>query len=305
MQVIDRLVTAIRPAWRQILLLAAGALAVPAAVAGQEGGSGQAGSAAGPRWQPATVLEPVVVPRLQQLPAAGGAAGEDSPLSPVFLASAILPGSAQYLMGNDRWVPYAAVELWALISYVQQRRLGRSLEQRYRDVAWQVARRVSVGERRDTVFEYYEAMTQYGSSGGWMPGGVPERQDGTFNGELWKLAQALYLPAGQPAPPGSPAYEAAVQYYLNRAIPPGYAWAWGGNNLEQQVFADLIIESDAAFRSATRYAGIVVANHVVSAVEAFITSRLRQLSGDALRLETGPVRYGGAGGWEYGVRVRF
>jgi hypothetical protein len=232
---------------------------------------------------------------------------DDVALSPRFLASAVIPGAAQYLAGDERWVPYVAVEAWALVSYAQQRRLGRSLEQRYRDVAWQVARRVSVGARRDTVFEYYEAMAHYPSSGGWMPDGAPERQEGTYNGELWRLARALYFPGGQPAAPGSPAYEAAVAYYLSRAVPPGYAWAWGASNLEQQVFADLIAESDAAYRSATRYVGVILANHVASAVEALITSRLRQLSGggEALRLETGPSRHGPAAGWEYGVRIRF
>jgi hypothetical protein len=236
---------------------------------------------------------------------APGTQAQDPPPSPLFLASAIVPGAAQYLMGDDRWVPYAAVEVWAMISYVQQRRLARLLEQRYRDVAWQVARRVSVGERRDTVFEYYEAMAHYPSSGGWLPDGAPERQEGTFNGELWRLARALYFPGGQPAAPGSPAYEAALAYYMSRAIPPAYAWAWGGSKLEQQVFADLIGDSDAAFRSAGRYLGLVLANHVTSAVEAFITSRLRQLAGEKLRLETGPGRPGSDGGWEYGVRIRF
>jgi hypothetical protein len=220
---------------------------------------------------------------------------QDPPPSPVFLASAVVPGAAQYLMGDDRWVPYAAVEAWAIISYAQQRRLARSLEQRYRDVAWQVARRVSVGERRDTVFEYYEAMAHYRSSGGWLPDGAPE----------WRLARALYFPGGQPAAPGSPAYEAALAYYMSRAIPPAYAWAWGGSKLEQQVFADLIGESDAAFRSAGRYLGLILANHVTSSVEAFITSRLRQLAGESLRLEPGPGRPGSDGGWEYGIRIRF
>jgi hypothetical protein len=235
----------------------------------------------------------------------GETAAPELPPSPLFLASAVLPGAAQYLMGDDRWVPYAAVEVWALSSYLHQRRLGRTLERRYRDVAWQVARRVSAGERRDTVFEYYEAMAYWPSSGGWMPDGAPERQEGTFNGELWRLAQALYLPGGQPAPPGSPAYEAAVAYYLSRAIPPGYAWAWGASQLEQQVFADLITESDAAFRLATRYVGVILANHVTSAVEAFITSRLRQLSGEALKLETSPPRHSPGSGWDYGIRIRF
>jgi hypothetical protein len=227
------------------------------------------------------------------------------PVSPVFLASAVLPGAAQYMMGDDRWVPYAAAEVWALVSYIQQRQSARRVERRYRDLAWQVARRVSVGERRDTVFEYYEAMAYFTSSGEWLPGGQPETQEGTYNGEIWKLARALYFPGGRPAPPGSAAYQQALQYYLQRAIPPGYAWAWGASNLEQQVFADLIVESDAAFRSATRYLGFIFANHIASSVDALITTRLRQLSGASLDVESTPIRDEAGVRLEVGLRVNF
>jgi hypothetical protein len=282
-----------------MLVLAMLLATVPGEAAAQQfepGGANQ--------WTPAV---PPQTPAREATARVRPAGDEERTLSPLFLASALMPGAAQYLAGDERWVPYVAVEAWALVSHVQQRRLARSLEERYRDVAWQVARRVSVGARRDTVFEYYEAMAHYSSSGGWMPDGAPERQAGTYNGELWRLARALYFPGGQAAAPGSPAYEAALAFYLSRAVPPGYAWAWGASNLEQQVFVDLIAESDAAFRSATRYIGVILANHVTSAVEALITSRLRQLgpNGDALRLETGPSRYGAEGGWEYGVRIRF
>jgi hypothetical protein len=274
---------------RPLLLILASALLLGAAAAAPGTAQQRAG---------ATLPEPVRPQWTER-------ADEPAP-SPLFLASAIVPGAAQFMMGDDRWVPYAAVEAWALFSWVQQRRLGRSLEQRYRDLAWQVPRRSDRPvERRDTVFEYYEAMAHFRSSGGWLPDGQPERQEGTFNGELWRLARALYFPAGQPAPPGSPAYEAALAYYLSRAIPPGYGWAWGASDLEQQVFADIIMESDAAFRSATRYVGLILANHVASAVDALITSRLRQLAGEGLRLETVPVRDGVGTRWEHGVRIRF
>jgi hypothetical protein len=229
-----------------------------------------------------------------------------------FLASAVLPGAAQYLAGDDRWIPYMAVEAWAWISYAQQRRSARVLEQRYRDLAWQVARRVSVGERRDTVFEYYEAMAdpRYPSSGAFdleptAPGVQPEQQRGTYNGELWFLARALHIPGGQAAIPGTPAYEAALAYYTAHAIRPEYAWAWGASNLEQQVFADLIRDSDSAFRLATQYLGVILANHVVSVVDALVTSRLRQLAGGDVRFESGPLRDADGRRWEYGVRIGF
>lgn len=227
------------------------------------------------------------------------------------LASAVVPGSAQYLAGDDRWVPYVAVEAWGWISYLQHRHEALSTQERYRELA-QVARRISGAERRDTVFEYYEAMANpdWPASGAFdveptSDGVQPERRHGTFNGDLWELATALYIPAGSEPQPGVPGYDAALAYYIANAIPPGYAWAWGASNLEQQVFADLIAESDAAFRAATRYLGLILANHVVSAVDALVTHRLRQLSGHDVRLESAPVRDPHGMRWQHGITIRF
>ncbi|HUF49254.1 MAG TPA: hypothetical protein VMN60_00360 [Longimicrobiales bacterium] len=227
-----------------------------------------------------------------------------------FLASALLPGAAQYLASDERWLPYVATEVWALASYVQQRRSAHSLEQRYRDLAWQVARRVSVGERRDSVFEYYEAMTHHAASGAFdvdkLTAGVqPEPQAGTFNGDLWALARDLHFPGGRDFPPGTPAYDAALAYYLARAIPEQYAWAWGGSSLEQQIFSDIIVQSDAAARAAARYIGVILANHMVSAVDALVTARLRELGAGAFRIEGRPVPGSRGGRWEQSVRIRF
>ena len=221
-----------------------------------------------------------------------------------FLASALLPGSAQYLARDERWVPYLATELYAWASYIASRRRADELEHRYRDLAWNVARRISVRDtRRDSVFEYYEAMTQYGASGAFdadrqTPGVQPERQAGTFNGKLWELAQELFIPGGSARTPDSPAYEAALQYYVSRAIPEQYAWAWGSSSLEQQTFSDLIAQSDAAARSAARDAGIIIANHIVSAVDALVTARLRELGAGSFRIE------GAAVPTPYGVRLQ-
>jgi hypothetical protein len=225
-----------------------------------------------------------------------------------FLASAIVPGGGQYLLGQDRWVAYGAVEVWSWVSWLQQRNSGRTLAERYRDLAWQVARRISTGERRDTVFEYYEALAYYAASGAFdlepgSPGVQPEVERGTFNGELWALARALH--GGESAVPGTPGHARALEYYMARAIPPGYAWVWGASNLEQQVFVDLIAESDAAFRSASRYLGLILANHLASAVDALVTARLRQLGSDALRIQSAPVRGPGGVRWEYSIRVTF
>ena len=231
---------------------------------------------------------------------------------PAFLASALLPGAAQYRAGDERWVPYIAAEVYAWASYIDNRRQADRLARQYRDLAWQVARRVSVGPRRDSIFEYYEAMAdpQYGASGAYdldqqTPGVQPETEPGTFNGDLWLLARELFFAGGQESVAGTPSHAAALQYYQQRAIPDPYAWAWGSSILEKQTFADLISESDAASRSASRYVGLIVANHLVSAVDALVTARLRELTGGAMRIDGGAVRVGGELRWLQNVQIRF
>lgn len=206
------------------------------------------------------------------------------------LSSGIVPGAGQYLLGESRWVPYLVVEIWGWISYFDRHGSARETERQYRDLAWLVPRgRLTGGERRDSIFEYYEAMSHWQASGAFdvdprTDGVQPERDPTTFNGDMWGLARSLYSPGGGNCPTGSESdgCRRALEYYLTHAIPPGYLWAWGASNLEQKVFADLIARSDASFRSATRFLGIILANHLISAVDALVIARTRSTpSGDA------------------------
>jgi hypothetical protein len=257
-------------------------------------------------------------PRFTAAPgAAGGAAASVASFGApshvpalAFLASAAVPGSGQLLLGDQRWVPYLALELWAWRTFLDHRARGRELEERYRDVAWSVARRVSTGARRDTVFEYYEALTKWTASGAWdrqptSPVLVPETDPRTFNGHIWLMARALFM-RGLVEVPGSPEYARALEYYRTHAVPPAYAWAWGENELEQQAFAGLIVESDAAFRAGGRILGVLLANHVVSAVDALITARLNAAGGPPIRLRLGIEPEGagaGTGRWSFGLTL--
>lgn len=261
---------------------------------------------------------PVDASVLPVLPADRSSAAFDTPaqetrLQPgtAFLASAALPGAGQYLLGADRWIPYVVVEAWAWITYFSERSHARRSEDDYRNLAWAVARRISVGARRDTVFEYYETLSEWQASGSFdvdprADGIQPEQNAATFNGDVWRLARALLIPGGGNAPPGSPEYERALDYYLSHAIPDGYAWAWGPNGLEQQRFGELIRESDDAARAATLRLGIILANHVVSAVDALILGRMRGEGGDggiSVHLDTTFEPHPYDWRWRAGVRI--
>jgi len=277
--------------WRHALLLICLLQAAPAAAQRLPAGAATPRAAAAPsvRGEPAPAPWPAAA----------------------VLASAVLPGAGQWLQGQSRWVPYVALEIWSWLRFRERREDSRRLTEQYRDRAWQVARRVSVGERRDTVFEYYEALADaaYGSSGAWdaspfQEGLQPEQDPGTFNGQVWSLARSLFFPGGQVFLPGSSQYENALGYYRQHAVPPQYAWAWA-SRLEQQVFADLIVDSDDAYRDGTRMLGIILANHVASAVDALITARLRALATNRAELRSELVPAGPGASLRTQVRITF
>jgi hypothetical protein len=205
-----------------------------------------------------------------------------------FIASAILPGGGQWYLKTDRWVPFAAVEAWSWVKYLQNRHRGKQLEAGYRDLAWNVARRITTSSRKDSVFTYYEAIGAWQQSGLFdldpnAAGIQPERDSTTFNGSQWQRARSLFLHGGPPIP-GSADYEKALAYYRANAIPDPYLWSWGSNRLEQAEFKETITESDARFRAATRMMGVILANHVVSAVDALVLARVRSLGEHRIRI---------------------
>lgn len=208
-----------------------------------------------------------------------------------FLYSVVVPGAGQWLLDQERWPPYAAFELWGWIQLVDSRSDGKALQRRYRDLAWLVARRVSAGPRRDGDFDYYEALANFRASGAFdadpsRAGVQPERDESTFNGSVWALARALFFPAGEPEPPeDSPQYRQALEYYRSRAYTPEYAWDWGENGLEQEAYARLIRDSDELLRRATIMLGVLLGNHLVSAIDALVSARLKAARLPPVRLQ--------------------
>lgn len=243
------------------------------------------------------------------LPALGGphAGGDDPPRSSTAtLASLALPGSGQLVQGRDRGWAYLGVEAMAVLGYLERSRSGDRLRSRYRDLAWEVAR-IQTELRRDGDFGYYEALGEYASSGAWdrdpaTEGLQPETNPETYNGRIWKLAREIYLGADD-GEPGSEAYERALDYYRERGYGPGMRWSWPDDPEARQRYRGLIDRSDERFREATIALGIVLGNHILSAVDAFASSRLGAHPGSH-SLSLGPVRRAGPTP-TWGLRVDF
>ena len=154
-----------------------------------------------------------------------------------------------------------------------------------------VARRSFNPTRRDTVFEYFETMERFVASGqynqGPGPALIPENDPGTYNGSMWLLARRTYWEdPNVPPDPTSPQYWKALQFYQARAVGPDFLWSWRNHSLTHEVFRDYIKRSDKAFRRAQNQIGLLLANHVVSAVDALISARLSAAAGRAAEMRT-------------------
>lgn len=195
------------------------------------------------------------------------------------LASLLLPGTGQALSGQDRAAVYGAVELYVLSRYIQLQHDANVNAELYHQLAFAVAQRGFAAVRRDTIFEYYETMEKFTASGrfntGAGPGLNPETDPTTYNGSVWLLARRTYWADPNVAPPPtSPQYQAALTFYVQHAVGPAYQWTWQSASLQQQAFRDLIRTSDNGYRNAQGALGLLLANHVVSALDALISNRL-------------------------------
>jgi hypothetical protein len=227
--------------------------------------SGQAPADLSPEARALLVARPATV---QESPAGD--------LRPTFLSLA-LPGVGQHLLGQDRKWIYGALEVLGWAVFFERRGAGHEYRDRYRDFAWEQGR-IQSGARVDGDFDYYETLSKWTSSGAFdtdtgLSGVQPETDPGTYNGSIWALASQIFIPGGGPVPDTDPAFQRALAYYAERAYGPDFLWDWTvvpGGRLQ---VAGLIEESDDRFRQATTALGVVIANHLVSAVDAYLSRR--------------------------------
>jgi hypothetical protein len=233
-----------------------------------------------------TLTAPMVIP-----PRADVSPAEHTPLPRVPrprwwapLASAAAPGSGQAILGQKRWLPYLAFEAWAWIQYIDTRREGGRRRRDYQSLARDVARSRFPGPYPVGDFEYYEHMLKSVESGDFdvLPGDEidPETDTTTYNGRRWLDARRLFWEDPNIAPEvGSPAYRSALEFYQANAIPTQYRWSWRSATLEYDTFRRTIVRSNVAYKRSVEYLGVIIANHALSAVDAFVTLRLRTRAG--------------------------
>jgi hypothetical protein len=198
--------------------------------------------------------------------------------------SALLPGTGQWLLDQDRFIPYLALEAYAWLKYASDSREGARQRAEYRRLARTVARAQFATSTPNGNWEYYERMEHYTESGVYdaIPGGAlqPEPDTTTFNGSVWLLARETYWEdPNTPPDPGSTAYTNALVFYSQRAVTPNYRWSWRDAQLEQDLFRRTIARSNDFYRQAAQDLAVVIANHVLSTVDSYVTVRLRSRRG--------------------------
>ncbi len=195
------------------------------------------------------------------------------------LASVAVPGSGQALLGQNRFVAYLAMEVWAFLGYLDQHNQQLRSTARYEALASNIARSLFPGDRPNGTWAYYEIMEHYIESGVFnlTPGGAftPEVDITTYNGAAWLLARQTYWanPNVQPDPSSSE-YRQALAFYTNRAIQPQFRYSWRNAQLEQDVYVQEIEVRNQAARDARTQLGILLANHLLSMVDAYVTLRV-------------------------------
>ena len=236
--------------------------------------------------------------------------------SPV--ASALVPGTGQFGLGQQRSVAYAAAELFLLLQWRGSRRDGDRDRAAYRALAAEVARKPFGGSLPLGSWDYYEAMEKFLSSGQFdrIPGGAidPETDPATFNGARWLLARQTYWrdPSVAPAP-SSAEYQRALAFYEERAVREAYRWSWRDAQLQQDVYRQTIASANRQYQRAVTVSGIIALNHVTSLIDAYVNVRLRRFGGvgpgredvPSLTTELMPASPGAGVPVQWAARVRW
>jgi hypothetical protein len=206
------------------------------------------------------------------------------------LASLVVPGVGQARLGQGRAVAYFAVEGFLLLQYGKDVREGHRNARDYRQIARTIARRNFADSPPDTIWQYYEKLSEYVESGAFTMATsgatAPELDTTTYNGKQWLIARNQFGVPPDPSERGSLRYQRALELYESRAVRQPYRWSWRNAQLEKDLYTRTISRTNDAYRRATLDLSAVIANHLLSAIDAFAAVRLSPAPGGAMRVST-------------------
>jgi hypothetical protein len=197
------------------------------------------------------------------------------------VASVVVPGSGQLVMRQPRAAAFLGIEAYEWIQLLESTRNAHDLRSEYRRIAREVARSNVKGPRPDGSWAYYESMEEYPASGSFNLGTgadiVPETDETTFNGALWRKARGIFwVDADSPPPRTDASFQKALDFYLDQAVRDEFAWTWKNAQISQAEYSNTILRYNRATRDVRNALGIILANHLVSGIDALATVRIHQ-----------------------------
>jgi hypothetical protein len=281
------------------LLLRAAPIALFLALGKVEGQRADALTSAVVRLAPRPENDPIAATRRdstgERTAVRGRATLDRLPAQAAPLASLLVPGLGQARLHQGRAAAYLAVEAFMLLQYGKDLREAHHNEREYRDIARTIARRGFVATPPDTIWQYYEKLSKYIESGAYSltTSGriVPETDTTTYNGAQWDLARRQFGVSTDPGDIGTPAYNRALDMYEQHAVQQPYRWSWRNAQLEKDIYTQTIARANDAYRRATLEISAVIANHLLSAIDAFAVVRLSQSPDGTTRVSASiPIR---------------
>jgi hypothetical protein len=188
------------------------------------------------------------------------------------LASAVIPGTGQMMLGHDRFVAYVAIEALSWWRYAKDVREQHRQETEFKTLARRVARAPFTLQSPDLLpdadWAYYEKMRDYPESGSFSLATsgpiVPDTDATTYNGSRWQLARTTFSTR-----------EAALQEYVRTAVTPEFEWSWKDAVLQYDRFKRTTDKRNDAYRGGIADLMVIGTNHILSMIDAFSTIRLR------------------------------
>jgi hypothetical protein len=224
------------------------------------------------RADPAGVTARRTSDSLNSKPASGPTSGprvSAKSLAYAPIASAIVPGSGQLMLGHDRFIVYAAVEVLGWWKYLKDTHEQTRQEALYKELARGAARSHFSTTLPDGGWSYYELMRDWQESGRYSQTDVgpvvPETNDSTYNGKRWQLAQATHVND----------YAGALAEYEEIAVKPEFRWSWRNAGFQYDIFKRTTENRNDAYHAAVADLAVIAANHALSMVDAFIGFRLQ------------------------------
>jgi hypothetical protein len=207
--------------------------------------------------------------RVEELRAGVAASGDTiarKHLAPV--ASAIIPGTGQIMLGNNRSIAYFAVEVVGWWRYRKHANERAAQEGAFKELARRVSRAHFTPDAGDGNWTYYEMMRDFAESGDYTTSDngsvVPPTDTATFNGHVWLDALRTHTSTSE-----------ALAQYQQRAVRPDFQWSWKNARIQWDLFSQLTEKRNDANRAAARDLLLVAGNHLLSMVDAFATFRLQ------------------------------